>query len=111
MRVSLFASVAAVLLAMGTVCAQNSRRDREYPELVVESDGRMGACDSLQFTNIKDENGKLTKDQYRLAIGDDKVVRIWPYRDGKLQKEGMKVLRWSVWREQRGAIFAMALSP
>ena len=60
MRVSLFASVAAVLLAMGTVCAQNSRRDREYPELVVESDGRMGACDSLQFTNIKDENGKLT---------------------------------------------------
>jgi WD40 repeat protein/uncharacterized caspase-like protein len=92
----------AVLLAAGTVFAQNDRRDREAPELVVEGGGRLGSCDSLQFT----KDGK-----YLLAVGDDKVVRIWPYRDGKLQTDGMQVLRWSVWREQRGAIFALALSP
>ena len=76
MRVRLFASVAALLLVAGTAFAQSDRRDRQYPELVVESDGRLGSCDSLQFT----ADGK-----YVLAVGDDKVVRIWPYRDGKLQ--------------------------
>lgn len=101
MRSRLIVSVVAVLLTAGTVLAQD-RRDRENPELVVESGGRIGSCDNLQFT--KDGN-------YLLAVGDDKVVRSWPYRNGQLQKDGMQVLRWNVWREQRGAIFALALSP
>jgi WD40 repeat protein len=101
MRVCLFAGIVALLIA-GTAFAQNDRRDRQNPELIVESGGRLGSCDSLQFT----EDG-----QYVMAVGDDKVVRIWPYRDGKLQVDGMQVLRWSIWREHRGAIFALALSP
>jgi WD40 repeat protein len=101
MRVRLTIGIFTVLVTAATALAQD-RRDRENPELIVESGGRIGSCDSLQFT--KDGN-------YLLAVGDDKVVRIWPYRDGQLHKDGMQVLRWSVWREQRGAIFALALSP
>src|SRR5438128_1197486 len=101
MRVYLHVSVVALLI-VGTALAQNDRRDRRNPELIVESGGRLGSCDNLQFTS---------DGQYALAVGDDKVVRIWPYRDGKLQMDGMKVLRWSIWHEQRGAIFALALSP
>jgi WD40 repeat protein len=89
-------------LTAGLASAQNDRRDRQDPELVIESGGRTGTCDYLTFT--ADGN-------HLLAVGDDKVVRVWPYRGGKLDPDGMKVLRWSVWREQRGAIYALALSP
>src|SRR5262249_42296048 len=81
---------------------QSHRRDRMFPELVVESGGRRGSCDVLTFTR----DGK-----HLLAAGDDKVVRVWAYRDGRVDSASMKVLRWSVWREQRGAIYALAVSP
>src|SRR5262249_59806044 len=102
MRARLIASVLTILSLAGPAFAQNDRRSQTTPELIIESGGRLGSCDAIRFTR----DGK-----YLLAIGDDKVVRIWPYQDGKLTKEGMQVLRWPSWREQRGAIFALALSP
>ena len=78
---------------------QADRRDRKDPELVVESGGRMGTCDVLTFT----ADGK-----HLLAAGDDKVVRVWSYQDGRLDPRSMKVLRWPIWREQRGSIYALS---
>lgn len=82
--------------------AQPDRRDRREPELVVETGARMGACDALTFT----PDGKQL-----LAAGDDKVVRIWNVTDKGLDAETVKTIRWPSWREQRGAIYALALSP
>jgi WD40 repeat protein len=81
---------------------QSDRRDRMFPELVVESGGRRSTCDALTFTR----DGK-----HLLAVGDDKVVRVWDCRDGQVVPESMKTLRWSVWGPQRGAIYALAVSP
>jgi WD40 repeat protein len=97
----LVTTLTLVLLAR-PAAAQNDRRDRQDPELVVDSGGRQGTCDQLLFS----PDGK-----HLLAAGDDKVVRIWTYADGKLSDKGQKLLRWSIWREQRGAIYALALSP
>src|SRR5262249_57604071 len=49
------------------------------------------------------EGGRL------FAVGDDKVVRFW--KVGADTLEPADVLRWSSWREQRGAIYTVALSP
>jgi WD40 repeat protein len=76
------------------------RRERSQPALMVETGARLGACDVLTFT---------TDGRYLLAAGDDKVVRIW-----KVAGQGLELantLRWSVWRERHGAIYALALSP
>jgi WD40 repeat protein len=99
-------------LAVGLACStawaetpreqQSDRRDRMFPELVVESGGRRGTCDALAFTR----DGK-----HLLAVGDDKVVRVWEYRDGRIDPQSMKTLRWSIWGPQRGAIYALAVSP
>jgi WD40 repeat protein len=96
-----------VLLLVIAVCAgpamgQNDRRDRQDPELILETGGRRGACDEMAFT----PDGK-----HLLAVGDDKVVRDWPVKEGRLDVEASRVLRWSIWREQRGAIYALAVSP
>jgi WD40 repeat protein len=79
--------------------AQADRRGRAEPELVVETGARTGACDVLTFT----PDGR-----HLLAAGDDKVVRSWRWDDGRLSPE--QTLRWSIWREQRGSIYALALS-
>ena len=42
-----------------------------------------------------------------LTVGDDKVVRLWACTDGKLDALSMRVLRWNIWREKRGAIYAL----
>ena len=97
-----FAAVAVLLAAVHAADAENSRRDREDPELVIEDGGRTGACDDLRFT----PDGKQL-----LAVGDDKVIRVWSFADGKIDPKSVRVLRWGVWREQRGAIYAMDLSP
>jgi WD40 repeat protein len=86
----------------GAAVAQNDRRDRRNPELILEPGGRTGTCDALAFT---------ADGTHLLAVGDDKVVRIWRYQDGKLDPDSVRVLRWPAWREQRGAIYALALSP
>src|SRR5262249_9332902 len=57
-------------------------------------------CDVLAFT----PDGK-----HLLAVGDDKVVRIWKVSERRLDPE--PTLRWAIWREQRGQIYALAISP
>src|SRR5262245_3991318 len=101
-RLLLLCTTLALVLLVRPAFAQSDRRDRQDPELVVDSGGRQGTCDQLLFS----PDGK-----HLLAAGDDKVVRIWPWADGKLSDKGQKLLRWSIWREQRGAIYALALSP
>src|SRR2546427_89900 len=75
-----------------------TRRDRRNPELVVEAGGRLSTCDQLRFTPRGD---------YLLAVGDDKVVRLWRTANGQLDDTGLPPLRWTIWREQRGAIYAV----
>jgi WD40 repeat protein len=98
----LVAAALAGTLALPARARHSDRRDRKDPELVVESGGRRGACDVLTFT----ADGRRL-----LAVGDDKVVRVWRVTAGGLEPDDPPVLRWSAWREQRGAIYALALSP
>lgn len=86
----------------GAETPQSDRRNRQLPELVVESQGRRGTCDVLTFTR---------DGQHLLAVGDDRVVRVWKYRDGQIDPRSLTMLRWSVWGPQRGAIYALAVSP
>ncbi|HYT94203.1 MAG TPA: hypothetical protein VEL76_36135 [Gemmataceae bacterium] len=80
-----------------------SRREYYTPGLVVETGTRRGACDVLRFT----EDGK-----HLLAVGDDKVARVWEFTPGrKLVPAETPALRWRTWHENRGNIYAMALSP
>lgn len=93
--------VLALLIAVPCF-AQDNRRDREEPELVIESGGRTGTCDAMVFS----EDGK-----FLFAAGDDKVVRVWPNGKTGLDAAKMQSLRWPSWREQRGGIKALAVSP
>lgn len=89
-------------LAPAALLAQQDRRERTEPGLVVETGARMGACDAIRFT---------PDGQFLLAVGDDKVVRTWKFTEKGLEPSESHGLRWSIWREQRGSIFALALSP
>ncbi len=95
------AGVAFALIAAVPAFAQDNRRDREEPELVVEPGGRTGTCDALKFS----DDG-----QFLFAIGDDKVVRVWPNDKTGLNASKMQTLRWPSWREQRGGIKALAIT-
>src|SRR5947207_764342 len=83
---------------------QFDRRSRDEPEIVVEAGGRYGFCDALLF----DREGR-----FLFAGGDDKVVRVWPHSADGLETDPLKakVLRWRAWREQRGGVKAVAVSP
>ena len=94
--------IAILLTVTVPAIAQDNRRDREEPELVVESGGRTGTCDALLFS----DDGQLL-----FAVGDDKVVRVWPNGKDGLDGSKMQTLRWPSWREQRGGIKALAVSP
>jgi WD40 repeat protein len=100
MRFALAILIAALTATSGS--AQSNRRERQDPELIVEPGGRVAYCDQMLFT----ADGKWV-----LTVGDDKVVRMWECKDGKLDAQSMRVLRWNIWREFRGAIYALALSP
>jgi WD40 repeat protein len=104
MRPPLLACLVAAGLGLvaDPVYAQKDRRNRQDPELVLETGGRTGTCDVLTFS----ADGKSL-----LAVGDDKVVRIWNFANGQLEPAERPVLRWPTWREQRGALYALALSP
>src|SRR5262249_26291350 len=105
MRQCLMSCMAAALACASAfaddAAPQSDRRDRLAPELVVESGGRRGACGVLTFTH---------DGQPLLAAGADKVVRVWEWKKGRAASES-KGLRWSVWGEKRGAIYALAVSP
>jgi WD40 repeat protein len=79
-----------------------SRREYLTPGLILETGARTAACDVLVFT----ADGKQL-----LAAGDDKVVRTWDVTpDGLQPSTAYPVLRWPIFREYYGNIYAMALS-
>jgi WD40 repeat protein len=81
---------------------QKDRRGRGEPGLIVETGARMGTCDVLTFM----PDGKEL-----LAAGDDKVVRVWPVSPTGLDAANARTLRWTIWHEQRGNIYALAVDP
>jgi WD40 repeat protein len=100
----LAAAVLACALLSPTVRAQydESRRDYSSPGLILETGARTGACDVLTFTR----DGR-----HLLAAGDDKVVRNWEFTSKELIASTLPTLRWKMWQEMRGNIYALALSP
>jgi WD40 repeat protein len=78
------------------------RREHLEPELMIETGARRGTCDVLTFT----ADGK-----WLLAAGDDKVVRVWRHDARGLSAQPVQTLRWSIWREGRGPIYALACTP
>jgi WD40 repeat protein len=100
----LLPALALFALASPASAQQTDRRARDEPEIVVEAGGRVGPCDALLFT----PDGR-----FLLAGGDDKVVRVWPHAATGLDTDRAKVqtLRWRAWREQRGGVKAVAVSP
>jgi len=95
-------TVAALAIASGLWARQGSdaRLQSLQTELVLDTNGRVAACDVLLFT----PDGK-----HLLATGDDKLVRSWEWTGQRLNRE--EPCRWSIYREQRGSIYSMALSP
>ena len=90
----------AGLAFLSAATAQDSdNRGRTQPGLIIETGGRNGACDVLTFT----PDGRNL-----MATGDDKVVRVWPLKGDQIDADNAHVLRWSIWREQRGSIYALA---
>jgi len=100
----LLCTVAFLFCASSLQAQQTDRRARDEPEIVVEAGGRVGPADALLFS----PDGK-----FLLAGGDDKVVRVWPHGAAGLDvaRGKAQVLRWRAWREQRGGIKAVAISP
>lgn len=98
-----FSSVSTVPVVTAQVpkSDQLDRRDRREPAIVPHTGGRTGTCDVLLMA----PDGAAV-----LAAGDDKVVSVIPFREGRLLGQDLSVLRWPMWREQRGSIFAMAVS-
>jgi len=94
----------ALVLVTAAFGQQADRRSRDEPDVCVEADGRYGTCDAIRFAP---DGG------YAIAAGDDKVARVWPYSEKGLETDPQKVqvLRWRAWREQRGGIKALAISP
>jgi len=89
-------------LTLPELAHAQDRRNRKQPGLILETGGRHATCDALTFT---------PKGDFLLAAGDDKVVRIWGVDAQLFRRQDSQTLRWSIYREQRGGIFAMALSP
>jgi WD40 repeat protein len=78
------------------------RRELYDAGLVLNTRAATGSHDVLMFT----PDGK-----HLVACGDDKVVRIWKCGEHGLDTEQVEFLRWPIFREHRGQIYALALSP
>jgi WD40 repeat protein len=107
MRVHPLLTAFILVLTLGEIVAAPpplDRRSRDEPEIVIEAGGRSGPADVVTYT----PNG-----QHLLIAGDDKVVRQWPVTAAGLETnpDKMTTFRWPAWREQRGGIKAIALSP
>src|SRR5262245_42686952 len=89
-----------LLLCLGAPVAQ-AQAVRSTPGLVLATEGRTAACEGLLFTP---DGSQL------LACGHDKVVRRWLVEDAAFSSRKLPPLRWPTFREQRGVLFAMALS-
>ena len=83
---------------------QYDRRARDEPEVVVNAGGRVGTADAIAFSPRGD---------HLFAVGDDKVVRVWPHSAAGLDTSPHPndVLRWRSWRDQLGGIKAIDVSP
>ena len=87
----------------GNYLEHPGRRERNTPGIVLETGARTAACDVLRFTG---------DGQHLLAAGDDKVVRSWAVgKSGTLSIDALPTLRWPIFRESRGNIYTIALSP
>ncbi|MFO0844724.1 MAG: WD40 repeat domain-containing protein [Gemmataceae bacterium] len=93
-------NLAAFLLALAGHAGAQDRRDT--PGLKLDPGARTASCDALLFT----PGGNAL-----LAAGDDKVVRVWPVGKDAIHQGSARLLRWRIHREQRGGIYAVALSP
>src|SRR5262245_41195002 len=93
---------AALAFGLTPPAHAQDRRTPTSPGLVLNTGARHAACDVLRFT----PDGKEL-----LAAGDDKVVRVWPVGPAEFTEHRSRNLRWPIFREQRGGIFAMSLSP
>ena len=98
-----------LILTLGSVLpkpvamAEESRRGAlKTPGLIIETRAPTAPCNALTFT----PDGK-----WLLAAGADKVVRGWRLEGSRLVEDKVVTLRWATWREQRGVIGALALSP
>lgn len=93
--------VSLALLGVGPAAAQAqlTRLANDEPEVRFRAGGRAGVCDVLTFT----ADGTTL-----LAAGEDKVVHRWAVRGDALKYESP--LYWNTFREQRGSIYALALS-
>jgi WD40 repeat protein len=96
----LLITISLGLLLPSTLIAQ--RRGRTSPGLVLETGARHATCDMLAFTPDGSE---------LMAVGDDKVVRIWSVGANRFVNHRSRTLRWPIYREQRGGVFTMCLSP
>lgn len=100
-RLSVALLLAAHLLGPTPRAAAQAARLRELdPAMAVRSFGRAGSCDVLAFTP---DGGQL------LGVGDDKVLHRWAVTDGRLRY--LEPYLWNTFRETRGSIYALALSP
>jgi WD40 repeat protein len=102
------ALVCTLLLSSSTAFGQQAdRQQRLHPGLMLETGVRQGSCDELQFARVT-VGGQETIEL--LGAGDDKVVRIFGVQANQLTPTAVRTLRWPIYRENRGHIFAMALS-
>jgi WD40 repeat protein len=98
-------ALAGSLLTSLAALAQTDRRGRTSPGLVLNTSSPTGECTALAFT----ADGREL-----LAAGLDKVVHVWPVTADatpQLDERSARTLRWPAYREQRGSVYTLALSP
>ncbi len=93
---------AALALFVPVTAFAEDRRSWATPGLILETGARHGTCDQLAFNRDGSE---------LLAMGDDKVIRTWDVGAKSFPDHRSKTLRWPIFREQRGGIYAFDFSP
>ncbi|MGP0064271.1 MAG: WD40 repeat domain-containing protein [Isosphaeraceae bacterium] len=86
------------VLGAGTVRAQDEVRNYRMPVLMVETGGHHARVRSLIWQD----------DLTLFSGGEDKVVKVWDFREGPRLARSIRPM---IWRGPRGIINAMAVSP